>query len=196
LPIQFGNVTPDGNTFFVNTELLLEKYSGLYKYLSSIQVKNIDVIKSVKIYRKRVKEILGKVSDFTENEPRQYLNSSQIILDKSSTINKITILEEDVGIGKYCYGVELVVSDILKKDMEIVLEELKVNNTFLTKYLEQANIKDIHYDSEKNRFTQKFQNKYENNLEITKSVEVYIEALFKVSSVSSFPQEIKKELIC
>lgn len=194
-PIRFGTITPDGNTFLVNTELLLEKHSGFYKYLSSIETKNRDIVKSAKVYRKRVKELFKNVSDYNENQPKEYLKQEQIIIDRTNEINTITILEEDIGIGKYCYGVEIILNDILKRDMEITLEALKQNSSFLSNYLEQANIKDRHYDSEKNRFTEQFQAKYETERNISKSVEVYLEALLKVSSISSISQEIKKEIL-
>jgi len=194
-PIQFGSFTAEGNTFLINTELLLEKHSGIYKYLNSIETKNKNIIKTVKIFRKRIKEVSGKVKDFKENEPKKYLESQQIFLDKSSTINKVTIIEKNSEIGKYCYGVEVVINDILKQDMQIVLNELEKNNNFLKKYLEQASMKDIHYDSEKNTFTQRFYKKYENEKKILKSVQAYIEAFLKVCSVSSFPNEMKQQII-
>ena len=194
-PVQFGNITQEGNTFFINTELLLEKFSSLYDYMSSVNADNPNIVGNVKVFRKRVKEVLGRVRDFKQNQPKEYLKSSQVFLDKSKTINKITVLEEDVGIGKYCYGIELTVRDILKKEMEFVLGALEKNNNFLAKYLEQANIKDINYDFEKNKFTQTFQIRYEKETQIVKSVEVYIEALLRVSSITSFPQEMKKDLL-
>lgn len=196
-PIRMVSVGEQNISFQVNTELLLEKHSPLYPFVTSINLNNSNIIRSVQVFKKRVKTIkkVKYLEDFRKNEPLVYLKEPLIAIDNAKPVNTITVTDNQVEVGKYCYGLEINFSDILKADLEITLAELKKYQNILSRYYEESTIKDINYDSEQNAFTEKFFKENENNRDIVKAAEIYLESYARVVPDSTVATEIKKQIL-
>ena len=196
-PIKMVNVGEQTISFQVNTELLLEKHSALYPFVTSINLNNSSIIKSIRVFKKRVKTVkkVKYLEDFRKNEPAVYLKNPPIAIDNRRPINAITVTDNQVEAGKYCYGLEINFSDILKADLQINLVELKKYQNILSKYYEESTIKDINYDYEQGVFTDKFFKDNENNRDIIKAVEIYLESYARVVPDTTVATEIKKQVL-
>lgn len=194
-PIKFGSTTPDGVSFLINTELLLEKYSSAYKKVSSINLKNSNILQEIKIYKKRVKQENNTISDYSKNEQKQYLPRETFVLDNTNPINLVTFLDEEEKIGQYCYGIEITFKDVIVNELKNILTSLKEGEAFLKTYLNDSQSLGLNYDSEKDCFTDQFKQKYMENREIAISIQKYIEGVLRICTISSFSEEIKKQII-
>lgn len=196
-PVKMVSVGEQSIDFQVNTELLLEKHSALYSFVTSINLNNSNIIRNIRVFKKRVKTVkkVKYLEDFRKNEPVVYLKDPPIVIDNKRPINVITVTDNQVEAGKYCYGLEINFFDILKADLETNLIELKKYQNILSRYYEDSTIKDINYDYEQGSFTEKFFKENENNRDIVKAAEVYLESYARVIPDTTVATEIKKQIL-
>lgn len=196
-PIKMRGVDEQAIIFDVNTELLLEKYSPLYAHINALSLKNSDIIKAVSVFKKRVTAIksISRVKDFSVNEPTILLKEPIIQIDNRNEINKITVIDNEIMAGKYCYGIKIDFSDVLKKELGLYLQELTKYENILYKYYSDSNISSVNYDAETGRFTDKFLQENMENKDVVKSVEIFLESYAKIVSNPFLIDDIKNQIL-
>lgn len=196
-PIRMMGVEEEAIMFNINTELLLEKYSPLYSHISSLNLANSNIIKSVTVFKKRVRveSRTNYVKEFSANQPTVYLSNPIIEIDNNGPINKISVRDGSVRQGKYCYGLEVTFSDVIKQDLEVYLQSLNNTKKYLLRYYTEATINRKYYDVESGQFTDSFYEKNKENTQLAESLTIFLESYAKVIIGSTVPNTTKEQIL-
>lgn len=185
-PIKFVERTSSGINISVDLLGLLRKNSVAYNIIKNIredELANFN-IDEVRVYRKRVaQEVIentdqiGFLKDFSKDEQKHYLPKNNISIGKNALTVGISINDihyrQNITTGRYCYGVELYFVDPVVKILESQILLMEEDRKFLEDYYRDSTITGYmnsqnelvegNYDSETNKMTDLFINKWNTN---------------------------------
>lgn len=204
-PIQWLTKNANGFSFFVNINNLLKKNSKAYDIFARFSINDLNWIRSINIYRKRVKKVGDKIVPFTKNEVPTLISTS-ITSRITGGVAYFDVVDNDLAqiqVGQYAYIVSITFEDPLVKIAKAERNKLfsQENYSFIQTYRNETQTNETdsssgNYDLQLDKFTAQFVERYQQDSRIANSIDSFVDSYNKISPrIISSDSDIKTNIV-